>query len=202
MRKGTLIFKRTMLILMNAAVLSFLAASASIVTYSARAQNERTLPENSVVYDIKIDQITVNDLGGNLHLDETAKSITFEPSASNPNLNASFELDVTISAYLVKTEEDVFTGANLNLEIPELSFSQPLTETSPGIYQTSLRQTIDISSAEPLMNVGDGLLKWKIEPKNIYINHKRLDYFSFTDYLMNINFSDDLVSQNHQIPIV
>jgi hypothetical protein len=105
------------------------------------------IPNGTLVYEGKV---------SSLHITKDETSITFNATT-------------LLAVYLLFSDQDVLTGANVQLTIPTANYQGQMAKTSPGVYTLSISEQIKIASNNPYAPLLQ-IEQWQVEPLSYSLN--------------------------------
>ena len=161
------------------------------------------IPDNSLAYNFKLtslklidgNQATVFDtqsgqvslqsmLGALLDLQAALEQLTVESTGQS-------------SFWLVKTADQVLTGATVRMQIPLLGFDKLATESAPGRYIVDISESMVLTPNFTVLSA-QTVRNWQVEVIDLRLNDSLLQSTSLTSYVPDADWTS---GGSHTIPL-
>ncbi|MCM8792559.1 MAG: DUF6531 domain-containing protein, partial [Candidatus Omnitrophica bacterium] len=200
MQKG-LIFRKLFLIYLNLLIFLLIYFNTSTVFTPVNYVRGLSIPNNSIVYDFRLKEIKINRITPDVNFTSPIEILR----STILNSKDRFFLDLTTSGrlglYLMKSEDEVLSGAKVDLDFLLLNIKQTLSQGKEGEYFCDFNQSFNLSSSLPVSEINPNIKNWQVLPLGVRINTRLQETFSYTDYLTNVNYQDNSPSVNYEIPV-
>ncbi|MDI6591952.1 MAG: DUF6531 domain-containing protein, partial [Patescibacteria group bacterium] len=137
-------FKNSLLLAVNFSIIGFLFFVGTIVfpnPVGVRGQAKIVIPDDSLVYQGKL---------SNLSVTKGEEEVIIEGEGQ-------------VKIYPVMNEEEVLSGAQVEVEIPRIDFRSKLTETLQGVYSLDLSEKLTIIPKVSGVSLAE-MEEWQIQP--------------------------------------